>query len=216
MGNSFQEEEPMIAAANRLLSLKESCRIDNFSASLAGIIRTIRLHGYENLGKGAEDVTSNDNRRKKKSEKIAEEESWRNTLAEEGIIDGNGELEDTVDDTTELSKLSGKPEREDLILYAVPVCAPYQSLSKYTYRVKLTPGNLKRGKASKQCIAVFLKDESKSKSGNDISRDLIKKVADTEWVQAICGDVKISAAGASKAIQKSKAKAKASKKNKKK
>lgn len=214
--NSFAEEEPMIAAANRLLSLKEVSRIDNFSASLAGIIRTIRLHGHEGLGKGAKDITSNDNRRKKKSEKIVEEESWRNTLAEEGIVDGNGELEDTVDDTTELSKLSGKPEREDLILYAVPVCAPYQSLSKYSYRVKLTPGNLKRGKASKQCIAVFLKDDNKSKTGSDISRDLIKKVADNEWVQAICGDVKISAAGASKAIQKSKAKSKASKKNKKK
>ena len=214
--NSFEEEEQMIAAANRLLSLKESCRIDNFSASLAGIIRTIRLHGHEGLGKSAEDGNNNDNKRKKKSEKIAEEESWRNTLAEEGIVGGNGELEDTVDDTTELSKLSGKPENEDLILYAVPVCAPYQSLSKYAYRVKLTPGNLKRGKASKQCIAVFLKDEVKSKAGNNISRDLIKKVADNEWVQAICGDVKISAAGASKAIQKSKAKARASKKNKKK
>jgi len=214
--NSFEQDEPMIAAASRLLSLKETCRIDNFSASLAGIIRTIRLHGHEGLGKGAEDGNNNDNRRKNKSEKMAEEESWKNTLAEEGIVDGNGELEDTVDDTTELSKLTGKPEREDLILYAVPVCAPYQSLTKFTYRVKLTPGNLKRGKASKQCIAVFLKDEAKSKTGNNLSRDLIKKVADNEWVQAICGDVKISAAGASKAIQKSKAKAKASKKNKKK
>jgi len=214
--NSFEYEEQMLAAANRLLSLKETCRIDNFSASLAGIIRTIRLHGHEGLGKGAEDGNNNDNKRKKKSEKMAEEESWKNTLAEEGIVDGNGELEDTVDDTAELSKLSGKPEREDLILYAIPVCAPYQSLSKYTYKVKLTPGNLKRGKASKQCLAVFLKDESKSKTGNNLNRDLIKKVADNEWVQAICGDVKISAAGASKAIQKSKAKARASKKNKKK
>jgi len=214
--NSFELEEQMIAAANRLLSLKETCRIDNFSASLAGIIRTIRLHGHEGLGKGAEHGNNNDTKRKKKSEKMAEEESWKNTLAEEGIVDGNGELEDTVDDTAELSKLSGKPEREDLILYAIPVCAPYQSLSKYTYKVKLTPGNLKRGKASKQCLAVFLKDESKSKADNNLNRDLIKKVADNEWVQAICGDVKISAAGASKAIQKSKAKARASKKNKKK
>ena len=214
--NSFEREEQMIAAANRLLSLKETCRIDNFSASLAGIIRTIRLHGHEGLGKGAEYGNNNDTKRKKKSEKMAEEESWKNTLAEEGIVDGNGELEDTVDDTAELSKLSGKPEREDLILYAIPVCAPYQSLSKYTYKVKLTPGNLKRGKASKQCLAVFLKDESKSKTGNSLNRDLIKKVADNEWVQAICGDVKISAAGASKAIQKSKAKARASKKSKKK
>merc|ERR1711976_903191 len=36
--NLFEQEEPMIAAAKRLLSLKETCRIDNFSASLAGII----------------------------------------------------------------------------------------------------------------------------------------------------------------------------------
>jgi len=214
--NSFDQDEPMIAAANRLLSLKETSRIDNFSASLAGILRTIRIHGHEGLGKGTGDGPSSDNRRKNKSEKIAEERSWKNTLAEEGIVDGNGEVEDTVDDTAELSKLTGKPERDDLILYAVPVCAPYQSLSKFTYRVKLTPGNLKRGKASKQCIAVFLKDDAKSKTENDISRDLIKKVADNEWVQAICGDVKISAAGASKAIQKSKAKAKAAKRNKKK
>ena len=53
---------------------------------------------------------------KNKSEKIAEERSWKNTLAEEGIVDGNGEVEDTVDDTAELSKLTGKPERDDLIL----------------------------------------------------------------------------------------------------
>jgi len=212
--NSFELEEQKIAAANRLLSLKENCRIDNFSASLAGIIRTIRIHGHEGLGRGPEGNSNNGGKRKNKSEKIAEEESWKKTLADEGVLDGNVELEDTVDDTTELSKLSGKPEKEDLILYAVPVCAPYQSLSKYAYRVKLTPGNLKRGKASKQCIAVFLKDE-KSKTGHDRSCDLIKKVADNEWVQAICGDVKISAAGASKAIQKSKAKSKASKRNKK-
>lgn len=204
----------MLAAANRLLSLKETSRIDNFSASLAGIIRTIRKHGHEGLGKRTEAGMNNDGKRKNKSEKIAEEESWKNTLAGEGVVDGGGDVEDTVDDTTELSKLSGKPEREDLILFAVPVCAPYQSLSKYSYRVKLTPGNMKRGKASKQCIAMFLQDNSKLKTGNELTRDLIKKVADNEWVQAICGDVKISAPGASKAIQKSKAKSKASKKNK--
>ncbi|VEU36224.1 unnamed protein product [Pseudo-nitzschia multistriata] len=213
--NSFESEDQKIAASNRLLSLKETCRIDNFSASLAGIIRTIRIHGHEGLGKGSERNSNNEARRKNKSDRIAEEESWKNTLAEEGILDGNIEVDDTIDDTAELSKLSGKPEKDDLLLYAVPVCAPYQSLSKFTYRVKLTPGNLKRGKASKQCIAVFLKDE-KSKTGLEQSRDLIKKVADNEWVQAICGDVKISAAGASKAIQRSKAKSKASKKNKKK
>ncbi|OEU20848.1 DUF814-domain-containing protein [Fragilariopsis cylindrus CCMP1102] len=151
-----------------------------------------------------------DGKRKNKAEKTAEQESWKNTLSEEGIIEGNNEEEDAVDDTAELDKLTGKPLGEDLILFAVPVCAPYQSLSKYAYRVKLTPGNMKRGKASKQCIDMFLRESAVPEH----CRGLIKNVADNEWVQAICGDVKISAAGASKAIQKSKAKSKASKRNK--
>ncbi|KAL3897045.1 MAG: hypothetical protein SGARI_007013 [Bacillariaceae sp.] len=146
--------------------------------------------------------------RKTKSEKEAEEQSWKKTLAEEGIMEGGGEDEDEVDDTIELSKLTGKPQSEDLVLFAVPIFAPYQSLSQNAYRVKLTPGNMKRGKASKQCVEMFLRENTKV-PGSDRYRDLIKKVGDNEWVQAICGDVKISAAGAAKAIQKSKAKAKA-------
>jgi hypothetical protein len=112
----------------------------------------------------------------------------------------------------ELDKLTGKPHVDDLILFAVPVCAPYQTLSQYTYRVKLTPGNMKRGKAAKACIEMFLKDGQKS-AVSDRNKELIKKVADTEWVHAMTGDVKISAAGASKAIQKQKAKNKTKKKN---
>jgi hypothetical protein len=34
---------------------------------------------------------------------------------------------------------------------------------------------------------------------------MIKAANDNEWIQAICGDVKISAAGASKVAKKSKA-----------
>ena len=70
---------------------------------------------------------------------------------------------------------------------------------------------MKRGKASKQCVEMFLKDGQKS-NFVDRNRDLIKKVADADWIQSICGDVKISAAGSSKAIQKSKAKNKNRKK----
>lgn len=90
-----------------------------------------------------------------------------------------------------------------LLLCFYAYSAPYQTLSQYTYRVKLTPGNVKRGKASKQCVDMFLKEGAK---GSEVGRyrDLIKKVADNDWVQAICGDVKITAAGVSKAIQMSK------------
>lgn len=204
---SFSLLEEQVAAAQRLLNLKESTRIDNFSASLAGIIRTINKYGHQGLGK--KDVPD-DAKRKTKAEKEAESHSWKQTLAAEGIVVDESE-EDAIDDTVELSKLTGKPHPDDLILFAVPVCAPYQTLSKYGYRVKLTPGNMKRGRASKQCIDVFLKEGEKSVLV-DRSKDLIRKVGDNEWVSAICGDVKISAAGASKAMKNQKMKNKGKRK----
>ena len=41
--------EAKLAAAKRLLFLKSTTRVDNFSASLSGILRTIRKWGYEQL-----------------------------------------------------------------------------------------------------------------------------------------------------------------------
>ena len=203
--------EAQKAAANRLLQLTETTRIDNFSASLAGIIRTIHRYGYEGIQES--EVSKEGKQRKTKAEKEAEKEAWREILAEDGIIedDGTGDTDGPVDDTAEISKLTGKPLPEDVILYALPVCAPYATLAQYKYRVKLTPGNQKRGKASKQCVEMFYASEDSGKktknsnnSGNRYA-DMIKAVNDNAWVQAICGDVKISAAGASKAIKKQKA-----------
>jgi hypothetical protein len=40
-----------------------------------------------------------------------------------------------------------------VLLFALPVCAPYQVLAPYKLRVKLIPGTLKKGKAVRQvCV----------------------------------------------------------------
>lgn len=203
----LDSEQQQVAAAERLLMLKKKTRIDNFSASLGGIIRTIKKYGHENLNDKLKELPADQVKRKTKEEKQAEATKWKEALAEEGLAqaDSDGD-EDAVDDTTELNKLTGKPHPDDVILYAVPVCAPYQTLSQYTYRVKLTPGNMKRGKAAKQCVDMFIASDSgkPSPSGQRFT-ELIKKVTDSEWNQAICSDVKISAPGASKANAKQKA-----------
>ena len=200
-------EGEQLAAAKRLLFLKSTTRVDNFSASLSGIIRTIRKHGHENLetdlDAAAAVETAAESKRKTKLEKEAEDVVWKATLAEEGIIDEDLD-EDAIDDTVEISKLTSKPQAEDAILYALPVCAPYQSLSQYKYRVKLTPGNQKRGKAAKQCIEILTKPEGDKTANGERCRKLIKQVNDNEWIQTICADVKISAAGASKMAKKQK------------
>lgn len=119
---------------------------------------------------------------------------------------------DVVDDTAELNRLTGKPAVEDLLLSAVPVCAPYHTLSQYSFRVKLTPGSMKRGKASKQCVEIFAK--TKQSGGDETKKlvNLIKHVAESDWVNTILGDVKISAPGAAKIDKKHKAQKKKSQK----
>jgi len=223
---SMESEEQQVAAAKRLLNLKSMTRIDNFSGSLSGIIRTIRKYGHKNLGTEADESnngdgknrkTNEDVRRKTKAEKDAEDAEWKKTMAEEGVVEVDEDGEDAVDDTVELNRLTAKPDAKDLILHAVPVCAPYHTLSQYTYRVKLTPGNMKRGKAAKQCVEMFIKNPHQTPTSMQ-NKDMIKRLTDNDWVQALgVGDVKISAPGASKFAknQKSKGKQKGGKSKKK-
>lgn len=202
--------EQQRAAASRLLELTNSTRVDNFSGSLAGIIRTIKKHGINFKDGNASQVDGK--QRKTKAEKKAEKEAWQEILAEDGIVDtdGDDDLAGAVDDSAELSKLTGKPTSEDVILHAIPVVAPYQVISQYKYRVKLTPGSVKRGKASKQCVEMFTRnEEGKKKSvdeGTRRDKELIKLVGENEWVQAMIGDVRITSAGASKVVKKQKGK----------
>lgn len=70
-------------------------------------------------------------------DKIAMEEDDINEIGEEE----KGKLND-------VDYLTGNPTANDVLLYAVPVCGPYNALQLYKYRVKLIPGALKRGKGA--------------------------------------------------------------------
>ncbi|PPD99647.1 hypothetical protein GOBAR_DD03359 [Gossypium barbadense] len=75
-------------------------------------------------------------------------------------LDGSNELdrvameEDDVNEIGEEEKgrlndvdyLTGNPLPNDILLYAVPVCGPYSAVQSYKYRVKIIPGNAKKGK----------------------------------------------------------------------
>ncbi len=54
-----------------------------------------------------------------------------------------------------LESVTCSPVESDGLLFAVPVCAPYQAMSGFKYKVKLTPGTTKRGKAAKTAIDIF-------------------------------------------------------------
>lgn len=62
----------------------------------------------------------------------------------------------------EIEALTALPQAEDELLYAVPMCAPYESLSRCKFRVKLVPGSLRKGKACKQLLDVVVRSGTAS------------------------------------------------------
>ncbi|KAI9267123.1 fibronectin-binding protein A N-terminus-domain-containing protein [Helicostylum pulchrum] len=113
-------------------------------------------------------------------------EAIRQMLKEENIT----MLEaDEIANLSVLDSFTPNPLPEDIIHFAIPVCAPYVAIQKYKYKVKLTPGSLKRGKAVKQAQSVFvhLSDATARE------KELIKCVPDMESINTMMGKVKVSA-----------------------
>ena len=49
-----------------------------------------------------------------------------------------------------LDALTGCPRPDDVLLHALPMAAPHAALQSYKFRVKITPGSQRKGKAARQ------------------------------------------------------------------
>ncbi|XP_008309314.1 ribosome quality control complex subunit NEMF [Cynoglossus semilaevis] len=88
-----------------------------------------------------------------------------------------------------LTSLTGQPHPEDVLMFAVPVCAPYTALTNYKHKVKLTPGSQKKGKAARTALLSFMK----AKESSAREKDLFRSVKDTDLFRNMPGKVKVSA-----------------------
>ncbi|KAG8013295.1 Nuclear export mediator factor Nemf [Nibea albiflora] len=88
-----------------------------------------------------------------------------------------------------LTSLTGQPHPEDVLMFAVPVCAPYTALTNYKHKVKLTPGTQKKGKAARTAVLSFMK----AKETSAREKDLFRSVKDTDLSRNMAGKVKVSA-----------------------
>lgn len=104
------------------------------------------------------------------------------------------------------------PKPNDEILEALPLCSAYMTLSKFKYKVKLLPGNLKRGKVWKTCQSLF--DGVGPKS--ELERRALKGLPDVIAVNQLIGGCKVQAPGLLKIAERQKRAKKQRKKNKKK
>ncbi|KAL2651385.1 hypothetical protein R1flu_019513 [Riccia fluitans] len=112
-------------------------------------------------------------------------------MAEENVMElGDDEKEKLL----EIDSLTGIPYLNDVLLYAVPMCGPYSALQGFKYRVKLTPGAAKKGKAAKVAIDVF----SHSADGTPREKELMKAITEPELVACMLGNAKVTAPGLTK------------------
>ena len=96
-------------------------------------------------------------RRRKQHERNAERERERQARLERGEI-AEGEELDAEQLQQELAEhmnidlLAPTPEPGDELIAAIPVVAPWGALGRCKYKVKLQPGNMKKGKAVKEIV----------------------------------------------------------------
>ena len=100
--------------------------------------------------------------------------------------------EESGDLLADIDTLVGTPLAGDEILDLLPLCAPWSALTKYKYKVKLQPGQQKKGKAIREILAKWNRDCADTKKVDQRAEDsdriwpreaeLIKGLKETEVV----------------------------------
>lgn len=102
-----------------------------------------------------------------------------------------------ADSPPQLDLLTGQPQPEDEVLYAMPMVAPYCALGgPYNLRVKLTPGNQKKGQAVRHCLKIFAEQTERR-----AWKLLVQAIPENEATQLMCGSCKMSMPGLQKLQQ---------------
>ena len=140
----------------------------------------------DNAGAGMQANDRAANRAAAKQARVEETQGVANILQEEGLL--NAEAMQQLD---ELDTMTGRPVEEDIVTYAVAVCAPWSAVQSYKYRVKLTPGKMKKGQAVKQIRDIMLKN----REGHPLEKQCVKLLSDTEMIRTIISNASVGACG---------------------
>jgi predicted ribosome quality control (RQC) complex YloA/Tae2 family protein len=120
------------------------------------------------------------------------EEEARRHGGDEGADDQEEEHEIA---TTPLDAFVPDPYDDDVLLDAIPVCAPWGAMGRFKYRAKMTPGAQKRGKAVRDVWSGWLAEKSRMKGKE---KELVAGWREQEVVACVCvGKVKVLSGGAS-------------------
>ena len=125
---------------------------------------------------------------------------------------GKLDLQEPADVPDEvLSALTAEPKPHDELMFCLPVCAPYETMAKYKYKIKLTPGTQKRGAAASTAHKFFLQKRSDT---TKLETDLIRAISESELIANMLSNVRIATAGIGKLQVQTKQKKKLAKQEK--
>ncbi|KAM0684669.1 hypothetical protein MDAP_000443 [Mitosporidium daphniae] len=135
-----------------------------------------------------------------------DEEVPRDTYA--GVDDGldvhsdEESYSDEIISTSIIESFTGNPRPEDVLSYSIAVCGPWSSIQNLACSVKLTPGNLKKGKAVKTATSICLSQTSHEKDKDLAKRmySLIKKIKEETMINIMIQNCKV--AGPTQVLQK--------------
>lgn len=96
--------------------------------------------------------------------------------------------EDERKSLKDIDTLTGIPHPEDTILFAVPICAPYNTLRQFKYKFKIVPGTSKRGKIAKNIYQIL----QKMNSTNESEMEALKRLSHDEMILSLIGNAQLS------------------------
>lgn len=130
-------------------------------------------------------------------------EDLRERIQIQQILDDENLLgEEEMKALGETDSLTGNPLKEDTLLFCLPMCAPHIATNSYKYRIKLIPGNLKKGKA----VSLITYTWFSMDTATEAEKALIKNMNETDLINVITGKVSIATAAAKKLQQMNKKK----------
>lgn len=107
--------------------------------------------------------------------------------------DSERRLKDELDQVNHLTAL---PHPDDILLHAVPVLGPYSSMHNWRYKVKITPGSMKSGRAARTAFEIF----ARAAETPQREKDILRQVPDALLSSTMVGNVKLSMPGLTQKI----------------
>lgn len=183
-----QDEEERQARMQLLHGLKPADRTDSLSMPRPEAPKSVALPNKTPLAPAASLPSSDGCGRNGVASLDTEQELNSSIIPATNEEDPIGPSELSVIDC-----LTGRPAEQDVLTGAIAVAAPFMVTQHYKYRVKLMPGNLKRGSAAKTCLSLIFSEHRASMTVRE--RELIRAVPDTELNTTMPSKVRIAASG---------------------